>query len=414
MSERDGSGHLGASSGSEGGIGEMTAKVFTLLVGIIAFLLFLRLPQVVQDYFPASTFKNVLVELLHEDGLLVIATILFSAGVGYLFFRGPIGRFVSKRSDLFTTEVIGSVNRGYDKVSESVARRVGTVDADLVLRWISEGRGTSEEYKNSAFAAAKRYFAPERGIENAYVDAVLEQFLNGWLNVGYWRRGMFANIHLEKLEKSELAGQKLITWEETQSFTVICPAGRGTYSIPQEIGIEARPEDLAHMLKIIEFSIKAGPAGEEPAVLLDLADVLSNIDVKALEGGKPCEKKVDDKRSVKFEFRQNFLTIKIDTKVDLRATQTTITARQVCPLKGSDRLYYFVNPLPTDGFTFAMRLGASLQDTVFSDVTVTAESYHSKAAINVKHTTSERNAIIRTVDGWFLPGSAIIVSWTNA
>jgi hypothetical protein len=220
---------------AEGGIPTMIGKVIVLFVGILAFLGFLRLPTYVEKYFPAGVFKDVLVELLHESGLLIIASILFSAGVGYIFFRGAIARFVARRANLFTGRVVESLDRGYEKVSESVARRLGTLDGELVLRWALEGHAPAEEYKAAVLATARQYYGSKRRYASAYVDAVIDQFLNHWMDKGYWREGMTTSIHMEKVERPpELAQRNLIRWEETQSFTVVCPAGSGIYNIPQD------------------------------------------------------------------------------------------------------------------------------------------------------------------------------------
>jgi hypothetical protein len=113
-------------------------------------------------------------------------------------------------------------------------------------------------------------------------------------------------------------------------------------------------------------------------------------------------------------FDRNYLTIQVDTDVELRAPETVITATQVCLMRSMDRNYTFVNPLPTKGLEFSMRLGANIRDTVFSDVTVTADSYHDLAARNVRNTLTEPHTFTRHIDGWFFPGSAITVEWTDA
>jgi hypothetical protein len=243
----------------------------------------------------------------------------------------------------------------------------------------------------------------------------MDQFLNEWMDVGYWREGMSTDIYLEKLEKPpELAPRNLIRWEETLSFNVVCPAGKGVYIIPQEMGIEVTPEDLPHVLSTLELSLKAGPAGEQTAVQFKLSSVMPRIDVKKLQGGAVYEDKIDEIRSVKLIFDRNYLNVEVDTKVDLKAKETNITVKQVCLMRKTDRQYSFVNSLPTKNFTFSMRLGANLRDTVFSDVTVSSEYYHGRAARNVKHTKDELDSFIRHIDGWFFPGSAIIVEWTDA
>jgi hypothetical protein len=393
----------------------MILKVLTLLIGIIAFLAFLKLPKVVENSFPEGIFKEVLVELLHESGLLIIATILFSATVGYIFFRGTIARFVTRRTDVFINQVIGSVDRGYEKVSESVARRLGTLDGELVLRWASEGHAPAEEYKSAALAAARQYYGSKLGYAVPYVDATIDQFLDEWMGKGYWREGMSIDIYLEKIEKPpNLAPRNLIRWEETQSFSVVCPTGRGVYKIPQEMGIEVRPDDLSHVLSKLELSLKATPAGQQASVEFKLSSVMSRIDLNTLMSGIACEEKIDEKRSVKLIFNRNYLNVNIETEVDLMTIETTITVKQVCVMRATDRQYSFVNALPTKGYVFSMRLGANMRDTVFSDVTVSSEYYHDRAARNVKNTKDEPDSFIRHLDGWFFPGSAIIVEWTDA
>jgi hypothetical protein len=411
--ERDaGSGH---DVDGEGTIGSMIVKIIVLLGGVMAFLAFLRLPDVVQAHFPAGMFKDVLVELLHESGLLVIATILFSAGVGYIFFRRPVSVFFSRRIRDFTDRTVQSLNEGYARVSDSVGRRVGALDGELVLRWATEGHAPAEQYKSAVAACAFQYYEKKCGYQGSYVDSIIGKLVNTWVSEGYWRRNMSTDVFLETVDKpDDLASLDLVLWDETQSFTLVRSKELEPYSIPTEIGAKISPGHLAQVLAKLELSVKAGPVGEQAEELFKLSPFISRIDIAQLREGTPFEADGQGKYSVHVSYARSWLKIVIGVVAHLTATETTITVKQTSLLMRADRQYNFINVVPTRGLKFSMRLGTKLRDRMsFSDVTVTSAYYYKDAARNVEITKDEPDSFIRSLEGWVLPGSAVMVEWAE-
>jgi hypothetical protein len=327
---------------------------------------------------------------LDKAGIAVLV-----AGLAYAVFS-DVGDY------LWAGRLQQEMRGGFTSLGEVLASGVRDLTYEGVLTWITTKRARANQLKTIARSALCEHYGDHMRAEGSYVDFVLQDILDKAAGAAGITR---ANLESHVVLRGR-SGERLLEWEEEKRYEVVCPAGMGIHPLQSFTTCRATPESVDDMVQRIDLVISA-----DLNVLFSFKDWFLGKGRPRLAAGQRIQGGADNE-IIEVLFDGTWLTFNYQTSLKIEKPRTLIRVWEQSLIPETDRCYSLtMGDQPTNRLSFSMVLegldGWELKRPILSAV-----AYHGTADKFATVDQRTQRRVTANVDGWVLPGLALVVEWT--
>lgn len=169
-----------------------------------------------------------------------IALITIIQIIGYFW-----SAFASQVYDAAVPHFSTILSDGLKNIAKAISTELTAMSSKNIRAWITRGQGSSADYEEIAVTALHEYYGDHTKAEQNYVDYILVNFLDKSATVtGISRRDYIGNVMLNSLPsnlKDAFEGKEYLMWDETKTYTLICPKAEGVHPVVFSTSFQINP-----------------------------------------------------------------------------------------------------------------------------------------------------------------------------
>jgi hypothetical protein len=210
--------------------------------------------------------------------------------------------------------------------------------------------------------------------------------------------GITRENYISNIVMRGIPGENLLFWEESRSYTLICPSMQGIHPFSVDLFFRADPGNLESLLSRANQQVLI-----DGKSVFEFGQWFEAVDKKIPDVRKPIEGKGGS-----LSFDGSWVTFNYSAKIALSKIRTDVQVLERSYLQQVERSYTLRISQPVRRFDFSLALGQNLDGWCLRTPILSAAEYDTSARtqqVGEQHVTA-------SVQGWVLPGVVLAVEWT--
>jgi hypothetical protein len=268
---------------------------------------------------------------------------------------------------------------------------------ESVKVWVDGGKGSPEQMRAVALSSLKKHYGGHHSGSDNMIDFVMDDIIEGWaFSTAQTQENYSTTIVLRQATIPDH-----FQWEERKNYTVVCAAKTGKHLIRLEGSTQVGKNLVLEALNNMDFTIKF--------------DLTTKVDFKAWWQEHRQEVQTQQSRfrvaadGNVIDYNGVWLRYEFSHDCDISHEKSHVAIFERSYISSQDRHYAIALRHPTRNMDAALTIEGI--DCIVNSPVASAQLYRQGERI-VHIESQHRQRCSARVDGWTLPGLALVIEWT--